>query len=95
MDSIKKWKELLLNEKNNNSMISQLGKTNQLAVDSKDPLLSVSKREQFLEEYNYCSFCGSEYLFTHVTDFIEGQVKEEAYCMTCQIRTKQNDHKLQ
>lgn len=51
--------------------------------------------EQFLEDYHNCCLCGSELMFTHVTDFILLDVKEEAYCMTCNVRTKQQTHRLQ
>ena len=52
-------------------------------------------RDQFIEDYTYCCLCGSELIFTHVTNFIQGEVKEEAHCSSCNIRAKQNIHRLQ
>jgi transcription elongation factor Elf1 len=54
-----------------------------------------TKQEQYLQDYNHCPLCGTELLFTHVTNFIEGMVKEDAHCMTCNIRTKSAEHELQ
>lgn len=53
-----------------------------------------SHREQFLDDYHHCCLCGSELVFTHNTNFIALDVKEEAFCPSCNIRTKQNDHRL-
>ena len=54
-----------------------------------------SKREQYLQDYNHCPLCGDELVFTHVANFIEGNVQEEAHCMSCNIRTKSAEHDLQ
>ena len=54
-----------------------------------------NKREQYLLDYNHCPLCGSELVFTHVANFIEGSVQEEAHCMSCNIRTKSAEHDLQ
>ena len=51
-------------------------------------------REEFLEAYHNCCLCGSELVFTHNTNFITLEVKEEAFCTACNIRTKQDDHRL-
>ena len=54
-----------------------------------------SKQEQYLQDYNHCPLCGEKLVFTHVTNFIEGEVKEEAFCMACNIRAKSGQHDLQ
>lgn len=54
----------------------------------------IHPREQFLEDYHHCPLCSSELLFTHVTDFVAGSVKENAECLSCRIQVKSNPHKL-
>lgn len=51
--------------------------------------------EVYKEDYNNCSLCGTELIFTHVTDFLYGIVDEEAECPCCQVRMKKNNHSLQ
>lgn len=53
-----------------------------------------SAREQFMDEYAHCPLCGTEMVYTHVTNFIAESVKEEAFCTACNIRTKSNSHGL-
>lgn len=52
-------------------------------------------QEAFLDDYNSCPLCGSELVFTHVTQFVEQFVKEEACCTGCNILVKDNSHSLQ
>ena len=52
-------------------------------------------QEQFLMDYNNCCLCGDELIFSHVTNFIRQEVKEEAHCPSCKIRTKEHNHSLQ
>jgi hypothetical protein len=54
-----------------------------------------SAREKFIEDYHFCPLCGDELLYTHNTHFADSVVKEEAQCQACNIRVKNNDHKLQ
>lgn len=56
---------------------------------------SLKERNHFLKEYHICCLCGRELTFTHVTNFILLEVKEEAYCSHCNIRNKKEFHKLQ
>jgi len=56
---------------------------------------SISPREMFLDDYTFCPLCGDELLYTHVTQFIQHEVNEEAHCHSCKIRVKQNTHGLQ
>jgi hypothetical protein len=51
--------------------------------------------EQYLADYNECPLCGTEMLFTHVTNFVRGDVHEEAHCEACKIRVRDNSHQLQ
>jgi len=51
-------------------------------------------RAQFLRDYHHCSLCGTELVFTHNTNFISLNVKEEAFCPACHICTKQENHCL-
>jgi transcription elongation factor Elf1 len=51
--------------------------------------------EQFLEDYHNCPLCGSELMYTHVTNFAHLSVQEEAHCEPCNIRTKKDAHVLQ
>lgn len=52
-------------------------------------------REQFIEDYNQCCICGTNLDFTHVAHFVNNEVKEEAYCSCCNIRTRSLVHSLQ
>lgn len=54
-----------------------------------------SALEQFLDNYKHCPLCSSELVYTHVTNFINERVQEEAFCMACNIRTKSGEHGLQ
>jgi hypothetical protein len=54
-----------------------------------------SPRERFLDEYNQCPLCGTDLLFTHVTNFVENVAHEEAHCEACKVRTKNAQHSLQ
>ena len=55
----------------------------------------INAAEAFKEDYNTCSLCGTELVFTHVTNFLYGQVDEEAECPSCQVRMKKQCHSLQ
>lgn len=50
--------------------------------------------DEYLEDYNHCPLCGTELIYTHVTQFINSQVTEEAHCEKCNICTKNNQHSL-
>jgi hypothetical protein len=56
---------------------------------------AISVREQFLMDYLTCCLCGAELMFTHVTDFVESEVTEEATCQCCKIRQATKSHRLQ
>ncbi len=52
-------------------------------------------RTAFLDEHHSCPLCGSELLLTNVTHFVDQKVREEAFCESCNIRTRHADHSLQ
>ena len=52
-------------------------------------------KEAYLEDHNTCCLCGTELYLTHVTNFVENQVTEEAFCEHCRIRTRKSDYNLQ
>ncbi len=58
-------------------------------------LTSPTYKELFLDDQNHCPLCGDELIFTHVTQFLENTVSEEAHCESCKIRVKNNSHSLQ
>ncbi len=64
-------------------------------VNLKTHFRDATPLERFMQEYNECPLCGTELLYTHVTNFVHGSVKEEAHCEACKIRTKDNSHHLQ
>jgi hypothetical protein len=52
-------------------------------------------RQNMLEYFNNCSICGSDLEFSHVTQFVHGQVKEEGSCGCCGLIIKNETHALQ
>jgi DNA-directed RNA polymerase subunit RPC12/RpoP len=52
-------------------------------------------REMMLDMYKNCSLCGNELEYVHVTHFTHLEVEEEAFCPSCNVRMKQETHKLQ
>lgn len=52
-------------------------------------------KDQFVEDYNTCVLCGTELYFTHVTNFVEHEATEEAFCECCRIRVRKTSHVLQ
>lgn len=52
-------------------------------------------RTQTLEDLLACPLCGSNLEFKASTNFSQNMVHEDAHCPTCQIKTKQNLHRLQ
>ena len=52
-------------------------------------------RQNMIEYFNNCCICGSELEFTHVTQFQYGEVKMEGFCPCCEVRLKDEVHRLQ
>ncbi len=55
----------------------------------------ITIREQFLLDYTTCCLCGSDLMFTHVTKFVTGEVKEQGACESCGIEHAPKSHPLQ
>tara|TARA_B100000749_G_scaffold280895_2_gene280613 strand:- start:10443 stop:10664 length:222 start_codon:yes stop_codon:yes gene_type:complete len=73
-----------MKEKNSNNIIHEWN------------IIDTPSREEIIkEEYNHCSLCGEELMFTHNTDFRFLKVEEEAECMSCGVRHKKDHHILQ
>jgi transcription elongation factor Elf1 len=67
----------------------------ELNMDVKELTDMINHTERFLDEHHNCPLCGTEMLVTHVTHFIELNVKEEAHCEACKIKVRELDHLLQ
>jgi hypothetical protein len=52
-------------------------------------------REEAIDHYLNCYLCGGKLNFSNRTDFAELTVQEESHCVHCQIRSKQQVHRLQ
>ena len=52
------------------------------------------KQDQFIEMQNHCPLCNGT-LEIKISSYLENySVKEEAYCNTCNIKTRSKDHKF-
>lgn len=68
----------------------------QIIAEIKINDISAQERNRLLaEEYNSCELCGTELIFSHVSNFSMLEVDEEAYCPHCRISTITQTHKLQ
>ena len=51
------------------------------------------KYDHYIEMQNHCPLCNNE-LNIKVTSYLENNtIKEEAYCESCNIKTRSKDHK--
>ena len=46
------------------------------------------KQQEFINAQNHCVLCGTVLELKHVADQAESQIKEEAYCPECEVRTR-------
>jgi len=46
------------------------------------------KHREFINSQNNCVLCGTELELRHVRSEEQGQIKEEAYCGQCEMRTR-------
>lgn len=46
------------------------------------------KHQEFILAQNHCVLCGTALQLKHVADQVESQIKEEAYCPECEIKTR-------
>ncbi len=52
-------------------------------------------KQAFMDDHTTCCLCGTDLYMTHVTNFVEHQVTEEAFCEHCRVRTRKSEHSLQ
>jgi CRISPR/Cas system-associated protein Cas10 (large subunit of type III CRISPR-Cas system) len=50
---------------------------------------------QFVEMQHHCALCASELEIRVETCAREGVAREEAFCPTCKLKTRQKDHSMQ
>lgn len=55
----------------------------------------INSSEQFKETYNSCGLCGGKLVFVHNTNFLYGEVEEQASCTLCNVEQKKRKHSLQ
>ena len=46
------------------------------------------KQQEFVNAQNHCVLCGTTLELKHVTQAEESQIKEEAFCPECDVRTR-------
>lgn len=46
------------------------------------------KHQEFINAQNHCVLCETHLELKHVADHVEGQIKEEAFCPECDVRTR-------
>lgn len=51
-------------------------------------------QQEFIESQNHCALCGTVLELNHFTDKISSEIKEEARCPECEIRTRARIHPL-
>ena len=79
--------------KENDMSPSDMAKlTVEAVIHRSEPL---DHRQNMIEYFNNCSMCGSELEFTHVTQFQYGEVQMEGHCPCCEVRLKDETHRLQ
>lgn len=52
------------------------------------------KHQEFINAQNHCVLCGTVLELNHISDANEGQIKEEAYCPDCDVRTRAKIYSL-
>lgn len=50
------------------------------------------KHREFIEAHSHCALCGTVLELHHVVDHAVGEIKEEARCPECEIRTRAKVH---
>ena len=46
------------------------------------------KHQEFINAQNHCVLCGTTLELKHIADQAESQIKEEAFCPECEVRTR-------
>jgi hypothetical protein len=52
------------------------------------------KHQDFIEAHSHCALCGTVLELLHVVDKASSEIKEEARCPECEIRTRAKIHTL-
>lgn len=52
------------------------------------------KHQEFVQNHSQCVLCGTVLELQHVVDSVSAQIKEEAHCPECEIRTRAKIHSL-
>lgn len=52
------------------------------------------RHQEFIETHNHCVLCGTVLELQHAIDLASCEIKEEARCPECEIRTRAKTHKL-
>lgn len=50
---------------------------------------------EFILAQNNCVLCGTVLELHHLKDHEEGEIKEEAFCPACEVKTRNKTHSLQ
>lgn len=54
-----------------------------------------SNQRDFIIAQNNCILCGTVLELKHLTDNEHGEIKEEAFCPACEVKTRNRVHALQ
>lgn len=52
------------------------------------------RHQEFIETHSHCALCGTVLELHHVVDQVSCEIKEEARCPECEIRTRAKIHTL-
>ncbi len=52
------------------------------------------RHQEFIETQSHCALCGTVLELQHVVDQVSCEIKEEARCPDCEIRTRAKTHTL-
>lgn len=53
-----------------------------------------NQHREFIISQNNCVLCGTVLELRHLVDKETGQIKEEAHCTQCEVRTRAKTHNL-
>jgi len=53
------------------------------------------QHREFIQAHNHCILCSSVLELRHVRGELESEIKEEAYCPQCDLRTRAKVHSVQ
>lgn len=50
--------------------------------------------QEYIKSQNHCVLCGTVLEIRHLVDLEKNNVKEEAHCSECEVRTRNKTHTL-